>query len=206
MDELRDRHLGSLLDAVISVSGDLDLHSTLQRIVAAAAQLVDAKYAALGVVDKYGEGLVDFVAHGLSPDEAAQIGSLPRGHGILGLLVRDPRPMRLHDLREHPEVCGFPEHHPAMTSFLGVPVTVGDRVFGNLYLTDKRNGDDFTDEDELAVIALAAAAGAAVKNARTYHRAQQRAALAGSHRRDPAAAASPRRPEHHAAAGDRAGS
>lgn len=168
-----DGRAGALLDAVLAISGDLDLHTTLERIVAAAAELVDAKYAALGVIDRYGEGLVDFVTYGLPTEVADKIGHLPSGHGILGLLIREPRPVRLHDLREHSDAYGFPPHHPKMTSFLGVPVRVGDRVFGNLYLTDKAGGQDFNDTEEAAVTALAIAAGAAIDNARSYSRAQQ---------------------------------
>jgi signal transduction histidine kinase len=186
LDELGDRppsvsenaqtpsQTSSLLDAVLAISGDLDLHTTLQRIVAAAARLVDARYAALGVIDRYGAGLSEFVTFGLTAAETTRIGAPPVGHGLLGLIIRERRPLRVGDLGSSPETHGFPANHPEMTSLLGVPVWVGDQVFGNLYLTDKRDGTDFTDADELAVIALAQAAGAAVNNARRYGRAQQR--------------------------------
>lgn len=174
--------LRSLLDAVIAVSGDLDLHATLQRIVGAAARLADARYVALGVLDERGAELSDFIVYGLTDAEIAAIGPLPRGHGMLGLLIREPRPLRVRDLQEHPAAYGVPEHHPPMTTFLGVPVRVGNRVFGNLYLTDKLGGGDFTDSDERAVVALASAAAVAVDNARLFAEAklreQERAAFA----------------------------
>ncbi len=158
----------SLLDAVTAIAGNLDVRETLERIVAAAADLASARYVALGVIDQEGEGLSEFITYGIDEQDAARIGPLPAGHGILGLLISEPRPLRLHDLRQHPKSYGFPDNHPPMSSFLGVPVRVGNRVFGNLYLTDKHGDGDFTDEDELAVIALAAAAGVAVENARLF--------------------------------------
>lgn len=164
----------SLLDAVTAVAGNLDLPQTLRRIIAAASELADARYVALGVIDDDGEGLSQFLNTGLTDEQVVEIGPLPEGHGILGLLITDPKPLRLHDLREHPDSYGFPAHHPAMSSFLGVPVRVGDRVFGNLYLTDKRGGGDFTEADEDSVIALAAAAGIAVENARLFGTVQRR--------------------------------
>ncbi len=164
----------SLLDAVTAVAGSLDLRETLQRIVAAAADLASARYVAMGVIDQDGDGLSEFITHGINEEQTAQIGPLPSGHGILGLLITEPKPLRLHDLREHPRFYGFPPHHPPMSSFLGVPVRVGDRVFGNLYLTDKAGGGDFTEEDEYAVVALAAAAGVAVENARLFGTVRRR--------------------------------
>lgn len=164
----------SLVDAVTAVGGNLDLPQTLRRIVLAASELADARYVALGVIDDDGDGLSEFVTSGLTDDEVRRIGPLPRGHGILGLLITDPQPLRLHDLSSHPGFYGFPPHHPQMTSFLGVPVRVGERVFGNLYLTDKRGGGDFTAADEQAVIALAAAAGVAVQNARLFGTVRRR--------------------------------
>jgi len=166
----------SLLDAVTAIAGNLDVRQTLERIVAAAADLAGARYVALGVIDQEREGLSEFITYGINEHDAAKIGPLPAGLGILGLIISEPRPLRLHDLRQHPRSYGFPENHPPMSSFLGVPVRVGDRVFGNLYLTDKHGGGDFTDEDEHAVVALAAAAGVAVENARlfaTVHRREQ---------------------------------
>jgi len=169
-----EERVRSLLDAVSAIAGDLDLHATLERIVTAAAGLADAQYAALGVIDTTGEGLVDFITYGMSEQTVASIGAQPRGHGILGLIIEEPQPLRLHDLNTHASSYGFPAQHPPMQSFLGVPVRVGNRVFGNLYLTDKVGGNDFTSEDELAVIALAGAAGVAIENARLFERLRRR--------------------------------
>ncbi len=162
--------LRRLLRAVISVGSDLDLTATLQRIVESATELSDAQYGALGVIDPSGTFLSEFVTVGVDAETRAKIGDLPKGHGILGLLIREPRPIRLPDLREHPDSFGFPPNHPPMQSFLGVPVMVRGEVFGNLYLTDKQSGDAFTDIDEELVVALAAAAGVAVENARLHAR------------------------------------
>jgi len=164
------RSLRGLLDAVMAVSSGLDLSTTLHRIVDAAATLADARYAALGVLDPSGTALSEFITVGIDPETRARIGDLPRGHGILGVLIADPRPLRLPDLREHPDSYGFPPGHPAMRSFLGVPVMVRDEVFGNLYLCDKRSQEVFSDVDEELVVALAAAAGVAIDNARLHAR------------------------------------
>jgi signal transduction histidine kinase len=170
-----EERVRALLDAVVTVGGNLDLHETLQRIVVAAARLAEARYAALGVLDHAGEQLADFITYGVTDEERARIGPSPRGHGILGLLITDPRPLRLHNLREHPDAFGFPDEHPTMSSFLGVPVRVRDHVFGNLYLTEKGGGGDFTIEDEQAIQALATTAGIAVENARLFEETQRRA-------------------------------
>jgi signal transduction histidine kinase len=169
-----EERVRSLLDAVSAVAGDLDLHATLERIVTAAAGLADARYAALGVIDPSGEGLVDFITIGMPPQMVASIGAQPRGHGILGLIIEQPEPLRLHDLTQHPASYGIPANHPPMQSFLGVPVRARNRVFGNLYLTDKLGGGDFTREDEHAVIALAGAAGIAIENAGLFERLRRR--------------------------------
>jgi signal transduction histidine kinase len=161
-----------LLEAVIGIGADLDLSATLRRIVAAATSLVDARYGALGVLDPTGTSLSEFITVGIDDTARAKIGELPKGHGILGLLIADPRPLRLPDLREHPDSFGFPPDHPPMRSFLGVPITVRGRVFGNLYLTDKRSQEVFSDVDEELVVALAAAAGVAIDNARLHARLQ----------------------------------
>ena len=163
-------NLRRLLRAVIAVSSDLDLTVTLQRIVESAADLADARYGALGVLDASGTGLSRVLTAGVDPETRAKIGDPPKGHGILGLLIRDPRPVRLPDLREHPDSFGFPPNHPPMRSFLGVPVSVRGEVFGNLYLTDKQSGEAFTDIDEELVVALASAAGVAIENARLHAR------------------------------------
>src|SRR3712207_1991360 len=128
--------LRALLDAVVGIGTDLDLRSTLQRIVAAACRLADARYGALGVVGA-DRTLTEFITHGLSEENHRLIGDLPHGHGVLGLLIEDPRPIRLPDITAHPRAYGFPEHHPEMHSFLGVPVRIRDQGFGNLYLAEK---------------------------------------------------------------------
>jgi signal transduction histidine kinase len=170
----RDRMRG-LLEAVVAIGSGLDLESTLRRIVEAAVGLVDASYGALGVIGEVGEGkrLAEFIPVGLSQDEIARIHHWPEGHGLLGLLIDDPRPLRLADIAAHPGSSGFPDGHPPMRGFLGVPVRVRDVVFGNLYLTGKRGGGDFTEDDEAVLVALGAAAGVAVENARLYEAARR---------------------------------
>jgi signal transduction histidine kinase len=161
----------------MAVGSDLDLAATLQRIVDAARALVDARYCALGVLDATGAGLAEFIVSGIDEATYRAIGDVPKGHGILGLLITDPRPLRLPDLTEHPDSFGFPPNHPEMRSFLGVPITVRGEVFGNLYLTDKQSGEPFTEVDEELTVALAAAAGAAIDNARLHARLQELAVL-----------------------------
>ena len=168
----RDRVHG-LLEAVLAVGSDLDLQVVLRHIVEAGIRLVDAQYGALGVIGGNGF-LAQFITVGLDQEQADRIGSLPRGHGILGVLIRDPQPLRLTDLGQHPASYGFPPDHPPMHSFLGVPVRVRDEVFGNLYLTEKRGGALFDAEDETVVQALAAAAGVAIENARLYEATARR--------------------------------
>src|SRR5690348_4705619 len=155
--------LRALLDAVVGIGSDLDLRSTLQRIVEAACALAGARYGALGVIGPDNE-LSDFITHGIDPATHAAIGDLPRGRGVLGLLITDPHPVRMPDITRHPRSYGFPPHHPPMHSFLGVPVRTRDQVFGNLYLAEKRDAAQFSDDDEQIVVALAAAAGVAVDN------------------------------------------
>ena len=162
------RQLRRLLDGVLTVGSQLDLHQVLQTIIATAADLVGATYGALGVLDAQRTRLSDFITVGIDEDARRTIGHLPEGHGILGLLIVDPRPLRLPDLREHPSSYGFPPNHPPMTSFLGVPITVRGEVFGNLYLCDKRGGEAFSDIDEELVVGLAVAAGVAIENARLH--------------------------------------
>ncbi|MFE2047491.1 sensor histidine kinase [Streptomyces sp. NPDC059459] len=164
-----------LLDAMRSVGSGLELHSTLHRICETAADLADARYAAIGVVDEDGEGLAAFVHHGVDERTARRIGRLPDGRkGLLGALIRDPVPVRLTDLTDDPRSCGFPEHHPPMCGFLGVPIRVQGEIFGNLYLTDKRAGAPFDDYDLAMVRVLATEAGIAIGNARLYEAAQRR--------------------------------
>jgi signal transduction histidine kinase len=167
----RDRMRG-LLEAVVAVGSGLDLESMLTRIVETAVGLVDATYGALGVIGD-GKRLTEFVPVGLSPDEIGRIHHWPEGGGLLGLLIDDPRPLRLASMADHPASSGFPGGHPPMRSFLGVPVRVRDEVFGNLYLTNKRGGGEFTEDDEAVLVALGAAAGVAVENARLYDAARR---------------------------------
>ncbi|MGW5759963.1 sensor histidine kinase [Streptomyces tendae] len=164
-----------LLDAMRSVGSGLGLHSTLNRICETAAELTHARYAAIGVVDEDGDGLTDFVHHGLDEATVRRVGHLPDGRkGLLGALIRDPEPVRLTDPTADPRSCGFPEHHPPMRSFLGVPIRVQGEIFGNLYLTDKHAGEPFDDYDLAMVRVLATEAGIAIGNARLYEAAQQR--------------------------------
>ncbi|MEA2844551.1 MAG: hypothetical protein QOJ69_2222 [Actinomycetota bacterium] len=171
------RSLRQLLDAVITVGSGLDLEDVLRHIVESAVSLVDARYGALGVLDESGTSLSQFITAGLDDDTHDAIGTLPKGHGILGLLIVEPKPIRLPDLGEHPDSYGFPPEHPPMRSFLGVPVRIRDQVFGNLYLTDKTSAEVFTDIDEEMVVALAAAAGVAIENARLHIRVRDVALL-----------------------------
>lgn len=159
-----DERLRALLDAVLAIGEDLELEGLLDRVVAAAARLVGAPYAALGVLDEEGERLSAFLHHGVDDATAARIGELPTGDGLLGEVISAPVPLRLDHRTDHPASTEMPPGHPPMDAFLGVPVRVGDEVFGNLYLTDKPGG--FTAEDEVALVGLATVAGAAVRNAR----------------------------------------
>ncbi|MEU8511067.1 GAF domain-containing sensor histidine kinase [Kitasatospora sp. NPDC048722] len=168
----RDR-VHSLLEAVLSVGRELDLTQVLRRIVEAAAVLVDARYAALGVIGPDGETLSQFLTVGLTEEDIARIGPYPTGRGLLGELIRHPEPLRLEDLSAHPSSFGCPAHHPVMRSFLGVPVRVREEVFGNLYLTDKQGGEEFDADDEAVISTLAVAAGVAIDNARLYEEAQR---------------------------------
>ncbi|MCP2251249.1 GAF domain-containing sensor histidine kinase [Lentzea aerocolonigenes] len=182
LDEMRERlaEVGStrdkmqgLLDAVLAVGAGLELDSTLQRIVQAAVELVGARYGALGVLGQR-DNLSQFVYVGIDAETRSRMGHLPEGKGLLGLLIEEPRVIRLHDLSEHAASVGFPANHPPMHSFLGVPVRVRDEVFGNLYMTEKIDGADFTPDDEVVLEALAAAAGVAVENARLFERSRLR--------------------------------
>ncbi len=165
--------LRGLLRANAAVAADLSLPVVLRRIVDAARDLLGARYAALGVVGRDGQ-LEEFVHTGIADDLVAEIGELPRGRGILGLLISNPVPIRLADLASHPASAGFPAGHPPMGAFLGVPIRAGEEVFGNLYLTERSRGGEFTAEDEELAIALAAAAGGAIANARRFAESEQR--------------------------------
>lgn len=181
LDEVQDRleavartqqRVQGLLDAFLSVSTGLDLDSTLRRIVDAAIGLVDARYGALGVLGPNG-GLSAFIHVGMDDDAVARMPHLPEGKGVLGQVIAEPYPLRIADLSTHPSSMGFPDGHPPMRSFLGVPVLVRGQVYGNLYLTEKRDGE-FTAEDEAVLTALAGAAGIAIDNARLFEEAEVR--------------------------------
>ncbi|MFJ7421855.1 GAF domain-containing protein [Streptomyces uncialis] len=164
-----------LLEAMRSVGTGLQLHSTLDRICETAAALTDARYAAIGVVAEDGDGLSDFVHHGVDAATARLIGRLPDGQrGLLGALIKHSEPVLLADLSADPRSCGFPPHHPPMRSFLGVPIRVQGEIFGNLYLSEKRGGARFDGDDLSMVRVLATEAGIAIGNARLYEAAQQR--------------------------------
>jgi len=170
----RDR-VHALLEAVVAVGSNLQLEALLRRIVEAAVTLVDARYGALGIIDKDGR-LADFIPVGLDEEAITRIHHWPEGRGLLGLLISDPQPLRLADIASHPQSSGFPDGHPLMKSFLGVPIRIRDEVYGNLYLTEKRDGAAFDEEDEILVTALSSAAGVAIENARLFdeaHRQQQ---------------------------------
>jgi signal transduction histidine kinase len=164
--------LRRLVETGISLSSELSLPALLQRLVETAAALTGARYGALGVLDPAGTGLEQFVTAGVDEEMRATIGELPRGRGILGVLIRDRKPLRLSDLTQDPRSVGFPPEHPPMRTFLGVPVRLRGAVFGNLYLTEKQGGD-FTDEDEEVVQLLAAQAAVAIENARLYESARR---------------------------------
>jgi signal transduction histidine kinase len=165
--------LRGLLRANSSVIGELSLDAVLHRIVEAACELMSAPYGALAVLRPGGAGLEQFVQVGIDDEQVKRIGPLPEGKGVLGALIDDPRPLRLRDLADHPRSVGFPESHPPMRGFLGVPVRVRDEVFGHLYVASLTEGD-FTAEDEELVSALAATAGVAIENARLYEEAEHR--------------------------------
>jgi signal transduction histidine kinase len=158
--------LRRLMTAVLMVSADIELAELLKHFVGEACSLVEARYGALGVLNPARTALDQFLTVGLTDEEEREIGPRPTGRGVLGLLITDPEPLRLADLHSHPDSYGFPPHHPPMSSFLGVPLRVRGEVYGNLYLTDKRNGDAFNDEDEALAEALAQAAGIAIENTR----------------------------------------
>ena len=158
----------------MAIASGLELDQILPRLVQSACDLTGARYGALGVLDETGNRLAQFITTGLGDAERAAIGDLPTGKGILGVLITDARPLRLTDLGSDPRSVGFPANHPPMRSFLGVPVIVGGRVFGNLYLTEKREGD-FTESDEGVAVMLAAQAGAAIQNAHLFAVAREHA-------------------------------
>lgn len=172
-----DRRREALLEAGLALASELSLPALLQKIVALACTVADARYGALGVLARDRTRLSDFITHGVTQEEHDAIGDLPVGHGILGVLIMEGQPLRLRRISDHPLSVGFPPNHPEMSSFLGVPVRSRDRVYGNLYLTEKRGSDQFTEDDERAVITLASQAGIAVENARLHDEVRRLAVL-----------------------------
>lgn len=172
--EGRDR-LDGLVEAMLAVTAGLDLETTLRTIVRTAITVAEARYGALGVRGS-GPDLVAFIHEGIDPETHERIGHLPTGRGVLGALISDPKPIRLDNIAYHPSSVGFPPHHPPMKGFLGVPIRIRDEVYGNLYLTEKVNGQSFSEDDEVLVEALAAAAGIAIDNARLYAQSRARQA------------------------------
>ncbi|HVV59538.1 MAG TPA: GAF domain-containing sensor histidine kinase [Gaiellaceae bacterium] len=167
----QDQRLRALIDATIGLNSELSLDALLEKVVETAARLTEARYAALGVIDESGAELERFVTTGIDKEHHAAIGSLPRGRGILGVLIRDVQPLRLADLGDDPRSVGFPPNHPAMRSFLGVPIQLRGVPYGNLYLAEKADGEPFTADDEEIVTLLAAQAAVAIENARLYESA-----------------------------------
>jgi signal transduction histidine kinase len=167
--------LRRLVQAILILDAELNLPVVLRRIGEEARDLVDARYGALGVLTEDGRTLDQFLTIGLSPEEERAIGARPTGRGVLGTLIAEGKPLRLADIASSPESFGFPPHHPAMTSFLGVPVRVHGEVYGILYLTDKKTAPEFSEDDEELVLALAMAAGIAIENARLHGLVRDRA-------------------------------
>ncbi len=164
--------LEALDAAVRGISGVLDVEQVLQLIVDRVRDLVAAQYAALGIVDENGR-IVEFITSGITPEERRAIGDLPRGRGLLGLIIRENRSFRIRDIASHPQSFGFPPNHPAMRSFLGVPVTVKDEVVGRLYLTNKQGAREFSQDDQALVETFALHAGIAIENARLHEQVQR---------------------------------
>jgi signal transduction histidine kinase len=162
------------IDALVGISTGLELRATLERILMAAVETVDAGYGALAVLDESGTGMNEFLHVGVADETAASLGHTPRGEGVLGFVMSHPEPLRLANLRSHPSSIGFPPGHPPMQTFVGVPVVIRDEVFGNLYLTEKRDGGEFTADDERLLVSLASAAAVAIDNARLYEASQKR--------------------------------
>jgi signal transduction histidine kinase len=171
---LDERRLRRILEIGRTVVSELDLEAVLQRVLEEARDLTGARYAALGVLDDDKDELERFITLGASPEMHRRIGDLPRGRGVLGILIRDPQPLRLADVGEHPRSYGFPVGHPPMRSFLGVPILIRGEAYGNLYLTDKEDADEFDDDDQEAIELLADWAAVAIHNARSYSAEQRR--------------------------------
>jgi signal transduction histidine kinase len=165
--------LRRVLEATLLVEADLELPVLLRHVIGEAISMTNARYGAIGVLNEDHSGLAEFITVGLTPEEEEQIGARPTGRGVLGLLITDPKPLRVPQIGSHPDSFGFPPSHPPMSSFLGVPIKVRDEVYGNLYLTDKVGWSEFTSDDEGLVGALALAAGIAIENARLHQRVQE---------------------------------
>lgn len=164
--------LRRIVEATLLLEADLELPALLRHVVDEARSMTGARYAALGVLSEDRTNLIEFITAGLTPDEEEAIGPRPTGQGVLGLVISDPKPLRLAELGTHADSFGFPPHHPPMTSFLGVPIKVRGEVYGNLYLTDKVGSSEFTRDDVALAEALALAAGIAVENTRLHQRVQ----------------------------------
>jgi Signal transduction histidine kinase len=178
-EPLTDERLGQLLEVGRTIVSELDLETLLRRVLDAARDLTGARYAALGILDQDKSGLERFLHTGIDEATRREIGPLPRGRGLLGELIRVPRPLRLPDVGAHPRSYGFPPNHPGMETFLGTPVLVRGEAWGNLYLTEKKGGAEFDETDEQLVVVLAAWAGVAIENARLYEGLDRRAAELG---------------------------
>ncbi len=166
---LDERRLRRVLEVGRTVVSELDLEAVLQRVLEEARSLTGARYAALGILDEHRRELERFLTLGIDAETHRQIGALPHGRGVLGVLIEEPTPLRLSNVSEHPRSYGFPVGHPPMASFLGVPIRVHDESYGNLYLTDKQGADAFDEDDEETIVLLAGWAGVAIANARAYH-------------------------------------
>lgn len=175
-DRLREERFRRLIDVGSALLSELDLEAVLRHVVRAAREVTSARYAALGVLDRDRRELESFVYVGIDEEASRAIGDPPRGRGVLGELIRNPKPLRLRDVNEHPHAYGFPPGHPVMRSFLGVPITVRGEIFGNLYMTEKRGAEEFDEDDEEAALTLAAWAGIAIENARLYTSLSEREA------------------------------
>ena len=175
-DALDEPTLRRLLEAGRALVGDLDRDTVLERLLETAAEVTGARYAALGILDASRQGLERFITHGVDDGVRAGIGAPPRGRGLLGALITEPRPLRLDNVRDDPRSFGFPPAHPPMETFLGVPILVGEQAWGNLYLAEKAGGETFTQGDEDAVVVLASWAGVAITNARLFADSERRRA------------------------------
>src|SRR3954454_18904657 len=169
MGTLGEQRLQRLIEAGRTLVSELDPEVLLERLLEVAAEITDAEYVALGILDATKTNLENFITRGVDPETHRRIGDLPRGRGVLGLLITDPNPIRLSNVGTHSESYGFPPGHPPMKTFLGVPVRIRGEVYGNLYLTEKAGGRDFTEDDEASIVILADWAAIAIANARLYH-------------------------------------